>query len=72
VFDSDGREFLAHDGAVYTCTESNLLNLIVMAITVVLLVIMLIGLLRLRRAGGDNVGLTRLLWNGCVVDSRWP
>jgi len=49
-------------------TQTGLLNLIVIPITdVVLLLIMLFGLLRLRRAGGGKVGLPHLLWKQGLI-----
>ena len=47
---------------VYNATE-NALTLISMAVTdIVLLLIMLVGLLRLRYHGGATSGMTHLLW----------
>jgi hypothetical protein len=44
-------------------TESNKPNIIVTLITdIILLLIMLVGLLRLRRYGDGTFGLARLLW----------
>jgi hypothetical protein len=48
---------------VPTNTESNKLNIIVTLVTdVILLLIMLIGLFRLRRNGAGTFGLGQLLW----------
>ncbi|KAI9441047.1 hypothetical protein F5148DRAFT_1258649 [Russula earlei] len=54
-------------GVIRNCvvdnTESSKLNIIVTLITdIVLLLIMLVGLLRIRRYGGVTFGLGRLLW----------
>ena len=44
-------------------TPSNTAALIAMAVTdIILLLIMFVGLLRLRRHGGGRFGLARLLW----------
>jgi len=48
--------------------ESNKLNIIVTVITdITLLLIMLVGLLRLRRYGAGTFGLGRLLWKQGVI-----
>jgi len=48
--------------------ESNQLNMIAMAVTdIALLLIMLVGLLRLRYHGNDMFGLTQVLWKQGVI-----
>jgi hypothetical protein len=51
-------------GCAVLNTEGNKLNIIVSLITdIVLLLIMLVGLLRLRSEGGGRFGIGLLLWN---------
>lgn len=48
-------------------TESNKPNIIVTLITdIILLLMMLVGLLRIRREGGGTFGLGRLLWKQVI------
>jgi len=56
------------DSCVPTNTESNKLNIIVTLVTdVILLLIMLVGLIRLRRNGAGTFGLGQLLWRQGVI-----
>ncbi len=54
--------------------KTSKLNIIVTLITdVTLLLIMLVGLLRLRRYGAGTLGLGQLLWKQvCILVGRWP
>jgi len=59
---------LAQERCVVHNTESNKPNIIVTLITdIILLLIMLVGLLRIRRQGGGTFGLGQLLWKQGVI-----